>query len=65
MNILLIADEGSEPSSQALSAIAPYMRAKAAKLYSTGNAIPLGESLLVLSAEKESQGTHYTQHDWK
>lgn len=65
MDILLITDEGSEPSSQALVAMAPYMRSFAAKPDGRGNEIRLGESLLVLPTEKGPQGTRYTQHNWK
>lgn len=65
MDILLTTDEGSEPSSQALFAMAPYLRAYAAKPDGRGNEIRLGESLLVLPPEKGPQGTQYTQHDWK
>ena len=65
MGIFLIADEGSEPSNQVLFAMAPYMRAYAAKPDGRGNEIRLGESLLVLPPEKGPQGTQYTQHNWK
>lgn len=64
-DILLIADEGSEPSSQAFSAIVPFMRPYAAKPDGTGSEIRFGESLLVLPPEKGPQGTQYTHHNWK
>lgn len=41
-DILLIADEGSEPSSQAFSAIVPFMRPYAAKPDGTGSEIRFG-----------------------